>query len=705
MAVFKCKMCGGSLEPAIGETVCQCEYCGTSQTIPRADDERLRQLFERANNFRLKNEFDSGAMVYENILTEYPEEAEAYWGMCLCRYGIEYVKDPVSGKMLATCHRTQLRSVLEDPDYAMALRYADGAAESVYREEAGYINAVQRKILEISRKEEPFDIFICYKETDAAGDRSTDSVVAQDIYESLTKNGYRVFFSRITLEDKLGQEYEPYIFAALNSAEIMLVIGTKPENFNAVWVKNEWSRFLKLGEQGASKTIIPCYRDMSPYDLPPELRGLQSQDVSKIGYMQDLLRGIKKLTGGAVPVNTPVMHSAESFIQRAMLFLEDKNYSQALIYCEKALDVDPKNAQAYLTKLMAELRLSHEEQLMNVSKPIGNMASYEKAYRFAGDTLKRRLCTYEMNSRYLYADSLLEEGASRSTLMKALDIFTALGAFNGAAEGRERTEKMIRDVEDQAYSNAKALVEKAENGKDYIAARNHLEETPPSARSNELIAVCNEQLERLYQRAAAKMSEAVSSEDFAEAQRLFEDIVGYKDAGAMAFKCSMRYEDTSDYERESLEAERRRNEAAILEKQLIDRVEINQKKERKSIKTVITTGVIAAIAAVAVSRNVTLAQNSGMVFPDGRVGISLLASLVLVGALIIIEIAVNGSFHVFRWKWQKLSIAGIIFIMSMLMYNTMESLTFAAVTVAAHIGVIALCSLIGGLILGREKHN
>ena len=64
------------------------------------------------------------------------------------------------------------------------------------------------------------------KETDENGDRTIDSVMAQNVYDALTTKGYRVFFSRITLEDKLGQEYEPYIFAALNSAKIMLAFGT-----------------------------------------------------------------------------------------------------------------------------------------------------------------------------------------------------------------------------------------------------------------------------------------------------------------------------------------------------------------------------------------------------------------------------------------------------------------------------------------------
>ena len=32
MAVFKCKMCGGTLEINSGETVTKCEYCGTEDS-------------------------------------------------------------------------------------------------------------------------------------------------------------------------------------------------------------------------------------------------------------------------------------------------------------------------------------------------------------------------------------------------------------------------------------------------------------------------------------------------------------------------------------------------------------------------------------------------------------------------------------------------------------------------------------------------
>lgn len=165
-------------------------------------------------------------------------------------------------KRIPTCHRTQFKSILVDSDYLVAIENADILAKEVYQTEANYIDSVQKGILAISSKEEPFDIFICYKEIDKDGERTTDSVIAKEIYTELTKEGYKVFFARITLEDKIGTAYEPYIFAALTSAKVMLVVGTKPEHFNAVWVKNEWNRCLSLVKQGQEKALVPCYRDM-----------------------------------------------------------------------------------------------------------------------------------------------------------------------------------------------------------------------------------------------------------------------------------------------------------------------------------------------------------------------------------------------------------------------------------------------------------
>lgn len=98
MAIIKCKMCGGDLNVAGDSQIAVCEYCGTQQTVPKQDNEKKLTLFARANRLRFACEFDKAAGVYESIVAEFPEEPEAYWGLVLCKYGIEYVDDPATGK-------------------------------------------------------------------------------------------------------------------------------------------------------------------------------------------------------------------------------------------------------------------------------------------------------------------------------------------------------------------------------------------------------------------------------------------------------------------------------------------------------------------------------------------------------------------------------------------------------------------------------
>ena len=336
MSLFKCKMCGGNVEFENGATVGVCDSCGTKQTLPRLDDEKRANLYDRANHFRRNNEYDKAMGIYEQILSEDSTDSEAYWSLVLCRYGIEYVEDPATHKRVPTVNRAQFTSIFADEDYKSALQYADGYQKEIYEQEAKAIDEIQKGILAISQKEEPFDVFICYKETDSNGRRTQDSVLANDLYHQLTQEGFKVFFSRITLEDKLGTAYEPYIFAALNSAKVMVVLGTKPEYFNAVWVKNEWSRYLALVKQsGGKRILIPAYRDMDPYDLPDEFSHLQAQDMSKLGFMQDLIRGIKKIVSADTAkesIKDSIANNntgVETTIDRAFLLIEDGENEKA----------------------------------------------------------------------------------------------------------------------------------------------------------------------------------------------------------------------------------------------------------------------------------------------------------------------------------------------------------------------------------------
>ncbi|MBE6713165.1 MAG: TIR domain-containing protein [Ruminococcaceae bacterium] len=301
MAVLKCKICGGDTVLDSKTGIAICEYCGTRQAMPLFTEESELLLYESGNNYLNHSEYDKAENVFNQLITIRPEAAELYWDLVLCKYGVTYVKDPKNGKYVPTCNRTHFTSVFNDENYKKAISLATEEKKALFEADAATVDEIQKGIIAVSKKEKPFDIFISYKETDENGNRTRDSVEAQKLYEKLTAEGYKVFFSRITLEDKIGTEYEPYIYAALYSSKVMITLCSRTEYIEAPWVKNEWSRFLGFRQEDSSKNLLPLYFDMKKEELPEEFALLSAYDMTAEGFTEELLRGVKKL------IPSPVM--------------------------------------------------------------------------------------------------------------------------------------------------------------------------------------------------------------------------------------------------------------------------------------------------------------------------------------------------------------------------------------------------------------
>lgn len=567
MAIFKCKMCGGTLEINENQSVATCDYCGMQQTLPKLDDEKRANMYDRANHFRRNNEFDKAMSIYEQILSEDNTDAEAYWSLVLCHYGIEYVEDPSTHKRVPTVNRAQFTSIFDDDNYKSAIANADMYQKIVYEEEAKAINEIQKGILAISQKEEPFDVFICYKETDSNGRRTQDSVLANDLYYQLKNEGFKVFFSRITLEDKIGSAYEPYIFAALNSAKVMVVLGTKPEFFNAVWVKNEWSRYLALVKQSkGKKVLIPAYRDMDPYDLPQEFSHLQAQDMSKLGFMQDLIRGIKKIAPLSKPETTQKetvvvgggTANAAPLLQRAFMFIEDGDWESADEYCEKVLDIEPQNARAYLGKLMIDIKCKKKELLKEQDRPFDNNANYQKAYRFADEKFKAELAEIiefinnrnennRLASIYARAMSLLDNATTYHDYDEAAKVFETIPNWKDAKQKATECHEKSDSIKDDVYDRAMAASEE-KTIESLSSAISLFEQILIWKDAETLLNGCRNELsqERIYVEAKAKLANATTYKDCISAEEAFTSIEGWKDSLLLAREAGAKAETIRD---------------------------------------------------------------------------------------------------------------------------------------------------------------
>lgn len=669
MAVFKCKTCGASLNFDENSTYVVCDYCDCKQFIPlNFSDEKKVNMFNRANEKLSKCDFDTAQRHYDSIIAEYPDEAEAYWGACLCKYGIEYVDDSVTGKKIPTCHRTNTTSIFDDDDFKAVCRCANEVAKAYYLEVAGEIDRIQKKILEIASKEAPYDIFISYKEKDPlTGKRTEDSDKANDLYTNLIEKGYkRVFFARNTLKNVGGRDYEPIIYAALNSAKVMILLATEPEYMNATWVKNEWSRYLKMMKNHPDKKLIVCHYNFDAYDLPEELRAIEALNMDSITFHENLMNSISNVLSfgktkdavsnerkvviknvstfvsiadsvkehwknckeetiinksnygylyfhyqvlhtyddaekrverkvsvvdsrgetiyqsdnhvtlkggssdktygarvdisdfkegeytlvceveGAVPyectftiVSDSVLGkktqsytgevTTDNLLMRAEIFLYDRDFSNAVKYYDKVIDVDPTNAKAYIGKMCADLKLSEYDALKKCEIPIEEYSEFKKALRFSNDEgiafVNELLLGYKEN-RYNAAIALKERGEHDGELCikNAVEIFEKLGDY------KDSKEKILECETLQKELKYRAAMERAKYAPKLAAIE--FENLGNYKDSKKMIHECvNIYKESKYQDAKALFEKSPET-----SIRYLESIGDYKDASELLIK-------------------------------------------------------------------------------------------------------------------------------------------------------------------------
>lgn len=562
MAEYLCKCCGAPLDVKGRVTVCKCANCDVMQSIPRLDFDEKAILWERADKLRRAGEYDRAAELYRELLKLDDSDSEIYWCIMLCRYGIEYVEEYGSRKRTPTINRFSYTPIINDEDYRAAVRVADGDRRRVYILQAGELEELRKKVLAVSQTEQPYDIFICYKESDRSGRRTEDSVLAAGLYRSLSADGYRVFFARVTLEDKTGREYEPYIFSAINSARLMFAVGTSPDNFNAPWVKNEWSRYLTRVSESGEGTLAVLYKGMRSEDLPAEFAHLQRFDMSAPDFTDELLRGVHKIFSGESrgerdeTEEAYITENASGLLRRAEIMLDEGDFSRAEELCENALNIEPENARIYFVKLLAGFRVKSAERLGELSGDLEQSSNYRMIMRFGDDELKAELSEYRKSAFYNMCMNALERADTEELCLKASDNFQTLGDYRNSPEMSrkclEKAEKVKRELQD------------AENERVYVQAK--------------------------------KLLDGETYVELSRAMDLFSEIRGYKDSAELF---AGAHNTIAEMDREREEAAR---QAAELERQ-------KREKLNKLRKNAVKAAMIALPAALAVSITAVTAVN------------------------------------------------------------------------------------------------
>lgn len=501
MGALKCKMCGSNLEIEDSITVCKCEKCGTSQTVPDIEDDKELKLFERAGRLRFNCDFDKAAGIYNTITDSYPEEAEGYWGLILCKYGIEYVDD-ASGKKVPVCHRISYDSVMDDEDFELVMENSNSESRAIYREEAKIIEETRKEYIRIAESEQPYDIYISYRAQDDTGDKTPVSEIAGHLYNKLTSAGYRVFLSETVLKGKKWADCEPYIYSALNSANVMLALGTSYDDYNDVWVKNEWNRYLEIAEKNKNKCLIPCYKDVDEYDVPKEFAGLK---VCQLGNDDTFNNIIAEIANVVKPesVNQPAPQAEPAeeieleeieitepvdinkLLDEGFAAIADKNWKEANKLFFQVLDEEPDNSKAYWGQLLVqqectnaremadnlylqvigntsdntyELEIRDRRQEIKDKYPVANLFSEEEYenlfdvhFNYQSGVENTKSAIAANNEHYILSDNELFKRAKQNA-----DIEVAAGIEEFVANVNRHLEEILKNVTEQEQQEIEA---------------------------------------------------------------------------------------------------------------------------------------------------------------------------------------------------------------------------------------------------------
>ena len=121
------------------------------------------------------------------------------------------------------------------------------------------------------------------------------------------------------------------------------------------------------------------------------------------------------------PANANDPKQEDPLLTRASLFWESGDFRSAKEYCERVLDRDPKNGEAYFIRLLAELKLKKQDDLLNASKLDRNQ-TFLLALKFAGPERKQELETLLQK----WKDKAREKARARAKILKRIGVITGI---------------------------------------------------------------------------------------------------------------------------------------------------------------------------------------------------------------------------------------------------------------------------------------
>ena len=264
-----------------------------------------------------------------------------------------------------------------------------------------------------------YDIFISFKNLGEDGNRTEDSFLAEQLYDSFKAQGFNVFYSNKVLNELGAAAYKNTIEEALENSRVLISIATNLDYLLSKWVSYERESFHNdiLSGRKNKACIVPFMKNISGLDVPRSLRNYQTFQI-----------GINS--------NGEVIDFVKKFLKT-----EDKKETIALHHEEVSLSTG-KHLSSYKAEIKSELKRL-KIQALNTREPDNNAIKYVLEHMPAKEQI-----------------NILDMGCAYGFVTK--DRFSKIP--NAKVIGVDRSEKLIEYAkENSMFENASYYVLDLEN--------------------------------------------------------------------------------------------------------------------------------------------------------------------------------------------------------------------------------------------------
>lgn len=114
--------------------------------------------------------------------------------------------------------------------------------------------------------------------------------------------------------------------------------------------------------------------------------------------------------------------NVEPTITRIQLFLEDKEWEDAIAYCNVAMDYFPTEGRLYLLRMLSEEKISKIDEVIDNHIKIYDNSNYNKVLRFSDENTKKQVEDISKNVKAYYnnisSDLAFEDDNSNSIVVQ-----------------------------------------------------------------------------------------------------------------------------------------------------------------------------------------------------------------------------------------------------------------------------------------------